>query len=570
MTTTIEDRRAALEAQHRAAAQGRPWYEGTGLYEKPDPVLDHQWSGACYGAFAKRWFLGDEPGAGKTRTSIAWLDLVGAKKIVLVVEAAVAEQFAGEAMTLAPHRTIINLAGQSKEDRHENLNRLVRSRQGIAVVNYEMFRRDREALHKLMMWQADTIIVDEAHNLKNTRSSNFGYVRQIVFAENACPNCQGLVFGLQDRCGSCGWSLPGGDVKAWHRDAVKSMPVFLSSRSMKNVMLMTGTPILNTPVDLFALYHLIDPVAFPSEAGFKTRYTKPVYSGGSRSEFTRSGLEKLTELLKGRYLARKLEDVGIFLPKQRVHVMRVELDKGKYPGQARVIEQVSKHAAIQLLSGEKATIMHAISVILRKRQANVWPGGIQLTDNDGNIVLDVGDEVQESAKMDAALEKIKELHAQGRRQVVFSQFKTALAEFERRVNAAGIRAVRLDGDTPESLRTRIKTNFYAAKDETPEWDVVLVHYRTGGAGLNLTAATATHVLDEEWNAGRRDQAYARTKRMGQTQETDVYIYRMPGTVDTWMAELIALKERLVNSLGTAMSADRQVSLIVEAIRKGEM
>jgi SNF2 family DNA or RNA helicase len=55
----------------------------------------------------------------------------------------------------------------------------------------------------------------------------------------------------------------------------------------------------------------------------------------------------------------------------------------------------------------------------------------------------------------------------------------------------------------------------------------------------------THILDEEWNPGRRDQAYARTHRMGQTEDTEVFVYRVPGGVDAWMANMIRRKERMV-------------------------
>lgn len=559
-------RRAEFEARFRALAEGRPWYEGTG---NDDPIFPHQWQGACYGAVARRWFLGDEPGAGKTRTSVAWLDLVGAAKVILVAEANVCGQFAGEVMTLAPHRTIINLKGLSKATRHEHLNQILRSREAVVVVNYEMFRRDPEALSKLQMWQADSIIVDEAHNMKSTKTTNYKNVEAMTFAENTCPSCGELIFGLRNPCGTCGWWVPAGDVRAYQKESVQNIKMFMSSRSIKNVMLMTGTPILNTPVDLFSIFHLIDPVKFPTLTWFKNEFTHPDYSQ-KRSVFSRRGLGLLTPLLKGRFLQRTLSDVGIELPKQHIHVERVELDPVKYPGQHRVITQVSKHAAVQLLSGEKATLMHVISIILRKRQANVWPGGVELTDDETGEKFSIGSEVTESVKMDAALERIVEYHRQGKRQIVFSQFQTALAEFERRVNAAGIRAVRFDGSTPEKLRTEIKSNFYKAKGEAPKWDVVLVHYRTGGAGLNLTSATATHILDEEWNAGKRDQSYARNHRIGQDEETDVHIYRIPGTVDTWMASLIAMKEKMVQSLGQAMSGEKQAAMIRDAVLKGEL
>lgn len=558
-------RRAEFEEHFRGLAQGRDWFEG---------IFPHQWSGACYGAVARRWFLGDEPGAGKTRTSIGWLDLVGAKRVILVAEANVCAQFAGEIATLAPHRTIINLAGLSKQTRHERLNKLMKLDEGVVVINYEMFRRDEEALGKILVWRADSIIVDEAHNMKDTGSSNYKYVEKMVFANNTCPACKGLVYGLERPCGSCGWTNPHGTLKGWV-NAIRNLTgsekkvMFYSTKSVQNVMLMTGTPLLNTPVDLFSIYHLIDPIVFKNLTWFKKTFTHPDYSL-KRNVFSRQGLDKLAPLLKGRFLQRTLEEVGIYLPKQRVHVERVEIDPKVYPLQARTIEQVSKHAAIMLSTGEVANLMHMIQIILRKRQANVWPGGIEIRDKTtGEVLFSVGKEVQESAKMDALMERAKEYHAKGKRQIVFSQFQTALVEMQRRFEAEGIRAARFDGSTPNKVRDRIKSNFYKAKGEEPEWDVVLVHYRTGGAGLNLTAATVTHILDEEWNSGKRDQAYARNHRIGQDEETDVHIYRAPG-VDVWMANLIHMKEKMVTSLGQAMSAEKQFSLMANAIKKGEL
>lgn len=556
----LQARRAALEEHFRALAEGRQWYEG---------IFPHQWTGACYGAVARRWFLGDEPGAGKTRTSIGWLDLVGAKKVILVAEANVCAQFTGEIMDLAPHRTIINLAGLSRQTRHERLNKLLRMSEGVVVLNYEMFRRDEDALGKILMWRADSMIVDEAHNMKSIETSNYKHVERIVFANNTCPECGGLVYGLERPCGSCGWTNPHGTARRWNNEAMHDPKMYFSTKSVKNLTLMTGTPMLNTPVDLFSIFHLIDPLRFPSQTWFKREFTHPDYSA-RRHVFSKKGLDKLSPLLKGRYLARTLEEVGIYLPKQRVHIERVEIDPKTYPLQARTIEQVSKHAAIMLSTGESVTLMHMIQIILRKRQANVWPGGIEIKDaNTGEVIFSVGKEVQESAKMDAILDRIKQYHKKGKRQIVFSQFQTALSEFERRINAAGLRAVRFDGHTPNSLRQEIKNNFYKAKGEEAKWDVVLVHYRTGGAGLNLTAATVTHIMDEEWNAGKRDQSYARNHRIGQDEETDVHVYRAPG-VDVWMANLIHMKEKMVNKLGAAMGAEKQIQMMTDAIKEGQM
>jgi SNF2 family DNA or RNA helicase len=122
------------------------------------------------------------------------------------------------------------------------------------------------------------------------------------------------------------------------------------------------------------------------------------------------------------------------------------------------------------------------------------------------------------------------------------------------------------------LRAEIKTNFYRAKGESPKWDVLLCNYKTGGVGLNLTSITKTHILDEEWNPGKRDQAYARSARMGQLEETDVYVYRIPGSIDTWMSNTIYRKEKLIGEFTDEMTEQKDdlMMSLREAIESGEI
>ena len=551
------DLRARLENQFRLAAQGKAWFEG---------IFPHQWQGACFGAVAERWLLCDEPGAGKTRQAVAWWDLIGARKIIVVCEANLAAQFAGEAADLADHRRIVNLTKRTPDRRRQMISALLDLDDAVVFVNYEMFRKDLQSLGRLMLWQADAIVVDEAHNLKNVKTRNFKDIQRLVMADNMCPQCGGLIYGLAKPCGVCGWRNTADNT---------SLDAILSTKSVKRLLLMTGTPLLNTPLDLFALLHLADPYTFASEGRFKRLFLQMNYSA-KKWEFKSTGVEKLKPYIEDRYISRTLEEVGIYLPPQRKHIVRVELDPDRYPLQHRTVRQISEFFQIMLSTGETMTLMHLITIILRKRQANVWPGGIEIKDTDkdsptyGEVLFSVGKEVRESCKMDAALENILELHKQGRRQIVFSQFKTALAEFAERLEAKGLRVARFDGDTKEADRDAIRSNFYAAKGEPAKWDVVLVHYRSGGSGLNLTAATATHMLDEEWNAGKRDQAQKRNHRIGQEHETDVYVYRVPNSVDTWMSNLIDKKERMVKQLGRVMSASEMLAQIKNAIAEGDM
>lgn len=566
----VSAKQAEYEALFHEIADGHVWYDG---------VLPHQWKGMMFGAVAKRWILGDVPGLGKTWQSVGWLDLIKAKRVVVVVPADICDQWAGEAMTLAPHRHIVNLYKKTPKRRHELLDEARARHEGLIVVNYEIWRRDTDVLAKLIMWQPDTIIVDEAHALKNSRSANFKSIKALVMSDNTCPSCGAAIKGLYEPakhalspkiaspCKACGWKVGVALPKRYENP----LDEFLYTKSVKNVLFATGTPILNAPDDIYPLLHLCDPILFKNLNQFLTTYCRENFHTG-KWEFRPGAVSNLKPLIEGRFKARTYEDAGVEIPKQHVHVISVDLDKEQYAKQYKVITQLSKAASILLDSGQKMTVMHLIALVMRKRQANVWAGGIEMKDDDGNVVFSVGDEVQESVKMDYLMANVKEHLNNGHRQVVFSQFKTALAELERRMKAEGIRVVRLDGDTPADMRSEIKTNFYLAKGEEPKWDVLLANYKTGGTGLNLTAITKTHILDEEWNPGKRDQAYGRTARMGQPEETDVYVYRIPGTIDTWMSNTIYRKEKLIGEFTEEMIEEKEDMMgnLREAIESGEI
>jgi len=544
-----------LEEHYRSKALDKAWYAGN---DEADPVLPFQWKGALFGAGARRWILGDGMGLGKTRQSIGWLDLVDAKKVLIVAQADVCDQFAGEVMTLAPHRDVYNLYKKTPKRRHAILDEAMAQDAAVVVVNFEIWRKDKPLLAKLMMWQIDSIIVDEAHNLKNTSTSNYRYIDQLCMADNKCPQCGGLLDGLYSAahkprlvpqpCAVCGWT------KGSSAEYEYQLDEFLESKSVQNLCFTTGTPLLNSPIDIYALLHLCDPVLFKSKSRFLSAFTVQNYHSG-KVEFKPGQLEALRPLIEGRFIARSREDAGIVLPVQRKHIVRVDLEKESYPKQYKVVRELSERALITLESGEMMTIMHLIALITRKRQANVWPAGIEFKDAEGNVVYTVGQDVNESVKFDEAQELIMRLHGEGRRQVVFSQFTKALEAFAGRLEGAGLRVALLTGATPRKLRQEIRDNFYLAKGEASKWDIVLCNYKTGGTGLNLTAASATHILDEEWNPGKRDQAYARTDRIGQPLDNDVYVYRIPASIDTWMSNTIYRKEQMVSAFNDTMTDD---------------
>lgn len=506
----------------------------------------HQIDGAFFLAEAGRGaILADSMGLGKTGTSLFGCDLAGAKRILIVCPGEIMSGFAKEINRWTDRMAFV-LGKQPKSQ----VRMIFQMRKGagvtefVDIINYEAWARDKNLLIELESMQYDTIIVDEAHNIKETDTSAFKGIKQIAFSRNRCDQCGS--FGR----GHCFKPACGGTLVA----------------SAERVYCMTGTPILNQPSELFALLHLINPEHFFSKASFQRQYCTWDYEK-NKYVFRPGGEASLAERLSGMYLRRTHKSAGIVLPKQDIIYHDIELDSEAYPKQDEILKTLAEHAAIEIEEGRASNMMSVLALITRQRQAATWPGGIVLhepvldeetgeplyDDNAKPIVnhIPVGLNYQESVKIDRAMELINEFVSDEQRIVVFSQFRETLAELKRRCDLAGVRAAEFHGGTPDRERADIKNNFDRSVGEEPRWDIVLCHYRTGGVGLNLTAATATIIMDEEWNPGKNKQAYDRTNRLGQTEETSVHILRLADSIDAWMADLNDSKLELIGRFDTA-------------------
>ena len=596
---------------------GAPWRE----YAFP-----HQLEGAKLIASADgRAILADKMGLGKTLTSLIVADMLQLKKILIIVPDDIVGNFYREVKHWVPGRTAFFVGKMPKRQRNLLLDMALEDLDEFTIiVNYSAWRKDNNLIERLIGLHFDMVICDEAHTIKEVTTNAYRGVHKIVLAENSCPECRGNIqkvhisadqhdmlahdedyakrsFGVSHRdywvcVGNhpatdgavpeehvrnigCGWSQMKDVVFG-----VKRAPGYL--RSVTSVIPMTGTPILNKPTDLYAQLSLIWPEKFNDKYMFERMYCE---KQNNRVVFKPGGLKRLTAQIAGRYIMRDRRTAGVILPKQDIVVHSIELDEKLYPKQTKVIKDLTYHAMLALEDGAvKSPVLYTISLILRKRQANVYPAGIQLKDGNGLVVFNVGDEVRESVKLDRLLTPADSTESgdpeglvydftaggdltNGDRVVIFSQFKEPLKELEARIAEAGISVVRLDGDTPQDVRTQIQLDFdrkYCEQDGYEvKWQVVLCNYKTGGQGLNFTSATQMVFLDEEWNPGKEDQAAGRMDRMGQTEESTVHILRIENTIDDWMSDLIDSKRSMIE--GFHSNIDLATSLL-NAMRKGEM
>jgi SNF2 family DNA or RNA helicase len=530
-------------------------------------ILKHQFEAAKKITFNQRIILADAPGLGKTLTSLATADLIKeatanasptnpygydadnkimgtphqcGRKILYVCPAPLLNNVVRE-VRLWTDRAPVLMGNQPKATRRFLIEVLNDSEDFIVVINYEAWRRDRSLLEDLMNLQFDFVILDEAHMLKDRKTGAYKAIRELILNHEK----------------------PEIDVEEYNRDVENGRGYTwnkVSNSATPFILCMTGTPILNKPQDLYSLLSLVDPDHFTSENWFLRDYCEQDYYS-KKWGFRPGGLDSLAKRISNLYIRRTKRDAGIILPGKHEEIHEIEVDEENYPLQAKARKEMRTYGAI-LMSAEKTiTAAAEIAIYTRLRQIETWPAGIEIKDE--NHVVQLKLDVEESQKLDYLFDKeenglLADLSEgglkEGQSTVVFSQFKAPLRELHRRLSAAGISAVVLDGDTPDVLRDAIIKDFDRrhTNDNDAKWQVCLANYRVGGVGVTLTRATEVILLDSEWSGGREEQAMDRVHRIGQTEDVTIHKIIMDKTIDKWLEGIVTHKKAMTDGFNQHM------------------
>jgi SNF2 family DNA or RNA helicase len=538
----LKFRNACLDAAWRAENRS----DGRGAFE-------YQIDGAIQMAVARQGLLGDKRGLGKTLTSLVWCDILEAKKVIMICPSDTMDNFIREIALWTPHRQPIKIGKMPRAQRDFILMSIRYLEQFMLVVNFEAWRRDEQLIQDIIALQLDTMIVDESHVIKETSTNAYKGVKAIRFGVNSCK-CGVPSVVVKENRGVC-WCGNEGDITEFC--------------SIQNVLLMTGTPILNKPQELYAQLSIIDPKNFNSLSNYQRDFCRMLAPGKWTWQY--GAEEQVVKTIGPRLLVRNREAVGITMapPEPIAHKLDLDEMKEKYPKQYEAYIQARDYAQLVLDPDNNIVErMIKITALLRMRQILSWPGEIEpkvFNPETGNIETLGKLNVFESIKLDKVESLIREINEEGDRAVLFSQFKDPLVELQRRL---GSRTAVYAGGTSTLLRNQIALDFDAKVTTTNyKWDNVLCIYKSGGVGLNMTGANHLIILDKEWNPGKEDQAIGRIDRLGQLKDVFVHDIEVVPSIDSWMAELIQTKFDLVNGFEGEVDFFRQA---YEAMKEGKI
>ncbi|OBZ66360.1 hypothetical protein A0H81_13586 [Grifola frondosa] len=137
----------------------------------------------------------------------------------------------------------------------------------------------------------------------------------------------------------------------------------------------------------------------------------------------------------------------------------------------------------------------------------------------------------------------------GEKTIIFSQFTSMLNLIEPFLRADGIKFVRYDGSMSKAERDVALANI----KESHKTRVILISFKAGSTGLNLTCCNNVILVDPWWNPALEDQAFDRAHRFGQTRDVNIHKLCIPDSVEQRILDLQEKKRVLA---AAALSGDK--------------
>ncbi len=287
----------------------------------------------------------------------------------------------------------------------------------------------------------------------------------------------------------------------------------------------TGTPMENNLMELWALLSLTSPGLFPSPTSFTEYFRKPIEGGNSER------LRLLRRRIRPVMLRRTKGQVADDLPPKQEQVVTLPLTpRHDRIYQTRLTRERQK--VLGLLGDWEENRFAILRSLTMLRQLSLHAGLVD------EAHLDVA-----STKIDYLAERLPELVAEGHSTLVFSQFTGFLHLIGERLTQIGLKYSYLDGSMPAPAREASINEFTGGTTQ-----IFLISLKAGGFGLNLTEADYCFVCDPWWNPAAEAQAVDRAHRIGQTRPVTVYRLVSEATMEGKVIELQDRKRALFTAV----------------------
>jgi len=415
--------------------------------------------------------LADEMGLGKTIQTITFLLSEKKSHSLIVTPTSLIYNWKGEFEKFAPSLRIGIIHGK-KNERVQVLSNI--SDYDIILTTYGTLKNDILQYENIKF---DYLILDEGQNINNSESQNAKVIKDI---------------------------------------------------NSKSRFILTGTPIENNLMELWALFDFIMPGYLYTKQEFSSKFIK------AEDKY----VEELKILINPYILRRIKRDVIKEIPEKIETKFLVEMTEAQDKIYKSFIKEIKNNIKNHKTDKNNITIF---SYLTKLRQICLDPSVIIEGYCGGSGKIDIAKEL--------IVENIKE-----HKILLFSQFTSVLSRISLELESENIKYSYLDGNT--SAKNRIKLVDEFNKNENIR--VFLISLKAGGTGLNLTSADIVIHFDPWWNLSVEDQATDRAHRIGQKHVVEVIKLIAKDTIEEKIILLQDDKKELINNVITGELKDGDV------------
>ena len=365
------------------------------------------------------------------------------------------------------------------------------------ILNYETFRMERfTELLSMMKW--DLIVMDEIHNMRNAETQT----------------TRGLV-------------------------------KFMTSQKQSRVIVMTGSPIVNNPLDIYTLLMIVRPQMhdMKKRREFLDEYTFWTPTGRGRGVkvfgIKYGKREQFHNYTEPFTIRRMKKDVLAYLPDKYRRVVTLDMD----PEQEEVYRQMAEELIVELDNEESISAPSVLAKLIRLRQINLDPG-----------ILGIN---APSSKTEFLMDLVKDGPP---KLVVFTTFEQYVKRISRLFEAEGINHVSISGSVSVDERFARVQKF----QNDPEVQVALGTIKTMGEGITLTAASDVVLMDRWWTPAANNQAIDRLHRPGQKNAVQIILPTNEGSIDQVLDAILVQKEQVADAL---LNENSVIAEVLEDLRR---
>lgn len=377
---------------------------------------------------------------------------------------------------------------------NENTNELSKGK--VIITNYEAMEMT-ELVKIIKDWQPEILVCDEAHRLKNPQSKRAKIVVSISDIAN-------------------------------------------------HVYLLTGTPILNSPMDIFNQYRILDggDTFGKNFYAFRGKYFTDVNSSwaGKQSYFPkwmpRAETYDALNSLMYRKAIRVLKSECLDLPPMVKQKVEVEMS----PVQAKMYKEMATEYVTFIeskkKSGESLAVVAQLAITKALRLQQIVSGFAK--DVEGN-----SHRITPCPRLDALSDLLNDLVGQ-HKVIVWATFKENYAMIGEMLQKQKIPYVELHGDVPQKDRDEAVRRFRQDGD----CRVIIANQGAAGIGINLTEASYSIFYSRSFSLEHDLQAEARNYRGGSEIHSSITRIDIttPGTIDELINEALSSKQNVADKI----------------------